>query len=574
MDYVTASAVASKKKKTKRKAIGQQVCEESGTESKKKKKKKKKKDKNKKTSENAKASAKQKKKKKKQKKKNTVKKKKAELTSKQKAKSKSERHSKLGTGQSADADKLQLLHQDSPELISLLAEFKEKSATLKQQLAPLLLRIKNAELPVTDGVQFLEMKFHLLLAYCQHITFYLLLKAEGKCIKTHPVVESLLRIRTMMERLKPLDRKLKHQIDRLLDSARCGTSQSTTKPDPESLLPVDEGGDGQEKLYRAPKVMSVPFGSEDTSSADGGINQVRKRIKTSRVLRELKEAYSTAPESIQMRAGSNPLLDAEEKERRRFEEDNFTRLPVTRQLKRRRTAAQRQVGNMNDIFQEIKDFGKLKQLAGSAMLSDNNTKQKLEQPTASSFQRQVHALEQHNRKAKAMAWSSADAEVGLRDPEEIRRERGGRFDPTDETAMGGALFGQTPKVNNNDLPSVPQVSIGDEDVLYQRVAKQKSDKQRERKERYTRATMMTAAEEEVRGHNPRVASKKILRNKGLVAYRKKEARNPRIVKKVKFAKAKKRQKGQRPSMREHEHNYSGEASGIRDDITHSRQLKR
>jgi poly(A) polymerase Pap1 len=41
MDYVTASAVASKKKKTKRKAIGQQVFEESATESKKKKKKKK-----------------------------------------------------------------------------------------------------------------------------------------------------------------------------------------------------------------------------------------------------------------------------------------------------------------------------------------------------------------------------------------------------------------------------------------------------------------------------------------------------------------------------------------------------
>merc|ERR1712037_975494 len=150
----------------------------------------------------------------------------------------------------------------------------------------------------------------------------------------------------------------------------------------------------------------------------------------------------------------------------------------------------------------------------------------------------------------------------------VRRERG-RYDPNDEISAYGTSLS-----NSSDMAPAPKVSIAEEDALYQRVAKQQGDKKRQRKSQYTRATMMTAAEEQVRDHNPRVASKKILRNKGLVAYRKKEARNPRIVKKVKFAKAKKRQKGQRPSMREHEHNYSGEASGIRDDITHSRQLKR
>ena len=516
--------------------------------------------------------AKESKKKKKKKKANKKVKKKNKMKDENKATKGTRKGSAVQSGKPVreiDARKLQLLQEDSPELINLLADFKKKSKILKQQLTPLLIRIKKAELPVTEGVQFLEIKFHLLLTYCQHITFYLLLKAEGQRIQSHPVIESLLRIRTMMERLKPLERKLKHEIDRLLQAGNGApllNSQSAAKPDVSNLLPVDGNeSDDQDKLYRAPKLMSVPFETGDSSGTARANQQMQRRMKTSRVLKELKEAYSSAPESIRMREGSNALLDQEEKERTRFEEDNFTRLPVTRKLKRRRTAAQRQVGNMNDVFEEIKDFGKLEQLAGSESVS--GTPNQSLGSKSSSFQRQVHALEQHNRKKRTIAWSSADVEVGLRDPEEIRRGRPS-FDPNQETKT--VQFSHTP--SNNDAQ--PTVSIADEDLLYQRVAKQRNDKQRKRKAQYTRPEMMTAAEEKVRDHNPRVASKKILRNKGLVAYRKKEARNPRIVKKVKFAKAKKRQKGQRPSMREHEHNYSGETSGIRDDITHSRQLKR
>lgn len=38
-------------------------------------------------------------------------------------------------------------------------------------------------------------------------------------VKGHPVVEQLVRIRTLLEKLRPLDAKLKYQIEKLLKVA-------------------------------------------------------------------------------------------------------------------------------------------------------------------------------------------------------------------------------------------------------------------------------------------------------------------------------------------------------------------
>ena len=74
--------------------------------------------------------------------------------------------------------------------------------------------------------------------------------------------------------------------------------------------------------------------------------------------------------------------------------------------------------------------------------------------------------------------------------------------------------------------------------------------------------------------NRRRASKKIEVNRGLVAHRPNWKRNPRIVGKKKYEKRVKARKGQVRTMRSERGlgAYSGEAAGIRDDVTHSRQF--
>jgi hypothetical protein len=52
--------------------------------------------------------------------------------------------------------------------------------------------------------------------------FYLLLKAQGKSVKDHPVIDEFIRIRTLLEKLKPIDAKLKNQVDKLIKMATLG----------------------------------------------------------------------------------------------------------------------------------------------------------------------------------------------------------------------------------------------------------------------------------------------------------------------------------------------------------------
>jgi hypothetical protein len=89
-------------------------------------------------------------------------------------------------------------------------------------------RVKSGELPTSKGVSYLEVKNQLLLNYCINLCFYMALKASGRRVKDHPVISQLLRIRILLEKLRPLDQKLRYQIDKLLKMATLGNTAACT----------------------------------------------------------------------------------------------------------------------------------------------------------------------------------------------------------------------------------------------------------------------------------------------------------------------------------------------------------
>jgi Sas10/Utp3/C1D family len=86
-----------------------------------------------------------------------------------------------------------------------LQEFQETLETLNKKLQPILEKVKSKQIETKHGMTYLEMKYNLLLSYCSFLSFYLLMKIEGKSVKDHPVIFKLAHIKTLIEKLKPLD---------------------------------------------------------------------------------------------------------------------------------------------------------------------------------------------------------------------------------------------------------------------------------------------------------------------------------------------------------------------------------
>ena len=70
----------------------------------------------------------------------------------------------------------------------------------------------------------------------------------------------------------------------------------------------------------------------------------------------------------------------------------------------------------------------------------------------------------------------------------------------------------------------------------------------------------------------RAASRAVVRNMGLAPHRTNKYRNPRVKKKIKYAKAVVRRKGQVREMRNEAEGYGGEASGVRKGVGKSRRI--
>ncbi len=77
-----------------------------------------------------------------------------------------------------------ILEQESPELKMLLTELKDTLKEANGKLKPTLQQIKQGkiECPATL-TSYMEMKYNLMMSYCTYLSFYLLMKLDGKSVQ-------------------------------------------------------------------------------------------------------------------------------------------------------------------------------------------------------------------------------------------------------------------------------------------------------------------------------------------------------------------------------------------------------
>lgn len=119
------------------------------------------------------------------------------------------------------------LTKESPEFMDLLDDFKLKLNEVTTKIGPLVTKLKSMNIPTSKGMSLLELKNQLLLNYCLNLSFYFYLKASGSItsasIQQHPVIAQLVELRLFMEKLKPIETKLRYQIDKLVKMAETST---------------------------------------------------------------------------------------------------------------------------------------------------------------------------------------------------------------------------------------------------------------------------------------------------------------------------------------------------------------
>ncbi|CAN0173129.1 unnamed protein product [Discosporangium mesarthrocarpum] len=219
--------------------------------------------------------------------------------------------------------------------------------------------------PRDEGGSYVAAKQLLLLSYCRELCAYACCKVaptppprapgnsdsweHSKGSLTLPfslVPWRLVELRTVLEKLRPLDSKLKYHTEKLLRLAsttkshdRAGEGEEgdsdplSFRPRPDAMLPWGEGEKGArgktgrfgeiqassvhmhnkyhvQSIMRMgpPRIASTPYHLEDENSRGGGSKgerrkeRMRDRLRRGEVLETLREEYGDHPEAIRWRS--------------------------------------------------------------------------------------------------------------------------------------------------------------------------------------------------------------------------------------------------------------------------------
>ncbi|XP_076392910.1 neuroguidin isoform X1 [Megachile rotundata] len=292
--------------------------------------------------------------------------------------------------------------RDLPQAFRLLGEMNANVLQVNQLVDNMLIRVKNGEISTDKGLSFLEMKYHMLLSYLINLTYVVLRKCSGERIEGDPSIDRLIEIRTVLEKIRPIDHKLKYQIDKLVKTAVTGTINSDDptnfKANPDAFDTNDEESDDEQvdkedgfkstqsrksNVYVPPKLAAVHYDGDETvaDKIRKAGERVRRRAVSGAVLRELKEEYLDAPiEDTHGLGEKQASLGRENKRKIEYEENYMTRLSVTKQEKHRR----RQMTTVGTLGEEITSFGE------SSFVSAKKRKTQKKGKAKKSFKKKRH----------------------------------------------------------------------------------------------------------------------------------------------------------------------------------------
>ncbi|XP_059182757.1 neuroguidin [Centropristis striata] len=277
-----------------------------------------------------------------------------------------------------------LIERDLPTAVQLLSSLTQQVAAVTSHVHQLITKVRDGAFRTQKGLSFLDLRYHLLLFYLQDVTHLISIKTEGGKIKESEAVNRLVTVRTVLEKMRPLDHKLKYQIDKLLRTALTGSLAENDplqlRPNPENLLSKlseSEESEGEAesqtekkaapssgRKYVPPKIAPVHYDGDLTDADRKKVQSERQRRAALRssVIQELRQQYSDAPEEIRDRRDfQSERQSREELHRKNYEESMMVRLNTPQ---RQKNGRKRGVMSMTGQLGDITHFGDITALTG------------------------------------------------------------------------------------------------------------------------------------------------------------------------------------------------------------------
>lgn len=231
-------------------------------------------------------------------------------------------------------------------------------------------RVRRGEMSTDQGLSFLEMKYNMLLSYLINLSFIVLRKCSGEKIDGDPCIDRLIEIRTVLEKIRPIDHKLKYQIDKLVKTAVTGGSENDPtvfKANPDNLAAkLEESDDSEDSesnqvktekksgVYVPPKLSAVHYTDDSALERNKKSEERSKRhALSSSIMQDLREEYLDTPVEITQGSRAQQMLSRQQQVRQEYEENYLTRLPVTKADKHKH----RQLTTLGTLGDEITSFG-------------------------------------------------------------------------------------------------------------------------------------------------------------------------------------------------------------------------
>ncbi|KAF2198493.1 hypothetical protein GQ43DRAFT_400797 [Delitschia confertaspora ATCC 74209] len=244
-------------------------------------------------------------------------------------------------------------------------------------------------LPAKEGISLLDVKNDLLLSYLQNLAFLILLKLRNKTKSgedekdlTDDVVKKLVELRVYLEKgVRPLENRLKYQIDKVVQAADQNARTATAKPAekpahklskaqrqaddsdisdsgsegsaqseaeeneltygpnlaaftrPKAALAKKKAEDSKDGIYRPPRIHQTAMPTTVGREERGSRRPEKSATLDEFIATELSGAPLAEPSigSTIVSGGRRVKSDrerAQEKERQEYEENNFVRLPA------------------------------------------------------------------------------------------------------------------------------------------------------------------------------------------------------------------------------------------------------